>query len=321
MPPASNPLNPSPVTRPGQRWLAADPLLPALLTARGCGAELTKPGPGGEPAAACEHWRGTPGDLETTFGAAAQFQLTIQMAAPQAGTDALDRLLSAWRDHLADVPEAGAEDSAAIIAFPSRDISGPVSLLRRGFTCRKVIAARPAGRPGYPPPATGTETGIKVRRACPADLDTVTRLGMEVIRFDAHFGTLAERPDTAEALRRDAAAGLAAPDPWIWLAERDGTPAGLLYARPPEQARWAAPLVRLAPAAYVEFMYVEAAERGRGAGPALAERLHREARAAGVAVTLLHYELLNPLSGPFWTRQGYRPLWNIWETRPARAIR
>ena len=308
-------------TRAGQRWLAVDPLLPAPAITRGCGAGLVVPGPGGEPAAAgrCEHWQGTPGELEPAFGAAARFQLTVQVAAPEAGPDTLDGLLSAWRDHLSGVPEAAAADSAAIIAWPSRDITGPVSLLRRGFTSRTVIAARPAGRPGRAAPAAGRDTGIRVRRAGRADLGTVTRLGMEVIRFDAHFGTLTERPDTAEALRRDAAAALAAPDPWIWLAERGGAPAGLLYARRPEQARWLAPMVRLAPAGYVEFMYVEPAERGRGAGPALVERLHREAR--DVAVMLLHYEQLNPLSGPFWHRMGYRPLWTIWEARPARTIR
>ena len=80
-------------------------------------------------------------------------------------------------------------------------------------------------------------------------------------------------------------------------------------------------MVRPAPAAYLDLMYVQPQERGRGAGPALAGRLRQQAQAAGVAVILLHYEQLNPLSGPFWHRQGYRPLWNIWEVRPARAIR
>jgi hypothetical protein len=69
-------------------------------------------------------------------------------------------------------------------------------------------------------------------------------------------------------------------------------------------------------------MYVQPqGNAARGAGPALAGRLHQQAQAAGVAVIFLHYEQLNPLSGPFWHRQGYRPLWNIWEVRPARAIR
>jgi len=35
----------------------------------------------------------------------------------------------------------------------------------------------------------------------------------------------------------------------------------------------------------------------------------------------LHYAQVNPLSGPFWNRMGYRPLWTSWEARPAAALR
>jgi hypothetical protein len=56
-------------------------------------------------------------------------------------------------------------------------------------------------------------------------------------------------------------------------------------------------------------------------GAELAAHYHREADAAGIGVTLLHYALLNPLSAPFWSRQGYRPLWTVWEASPAAAIR
>lgn len=80
-------------------------------------------------------------------------------------------------------------------------------------------------------------------------------------------------------------------------------------------------MVRPAPAAYTVLLDVLSGERGSGVGAALVARLHYEAEAAGVAVTLLRYEQLNPLSAPFWSRQGYRPLWTLWEVRPARAIR
>lgn len=50
-------------------------------------------------------------------------------------------------------------------------------------------------------------------------------------------------------------------------------------------------------------------------------RLHHEIEAAGVAVTLLHYAQINPLSAPFWSQQGYRPLWTAYEARPARIFR
>jgi hypothetical protein len=40
-----------------------------------------------------------------------------------------------------------------------------------------------------------------------------------------------------------------------------------------------------------------------------------------VAVTLLHYAVPNPLSVPFWSARGYRPLWTVWEARPAGTLR
>ena len=30
---------------------------------------------------------------------------------------------------------------------------------------------------------------------------------------------------------------------------------------------------------------------------------------------------MNPLSAPFWSRMGYRPLWTGWEVRPAASLR
>jgi GNAT superfamily N-acetyltransferase len=152
-------------------------------------------------------------------------------------------------------------------------------------------------------------------------LDQVVRLGMETIRYDAHFGTVIERPETPAALRREAGQVLAAPDPWVWLAERDGAPIGLLYAERPELAGWIAPMVRAAPVAYLELMDVLPRDRGRGVAAALVSQLHRAADESGIAVMLLHYEQVNPLSGPFWNQQGYRPLWTQWEARPAGALR
>ncbi len=316
------------------RWRAIDPLLPAPgLPPAGCGAELAVTGPGGRLTAigTCEHGQGTPGSLELTWGAASRFRLTARTAGPDAG-GALDELIALWRSHLASVPEAAADDTAAVITWPTRDVSGPRALLRHGLASRAVIAARPAGRrragqaladepagrgrlPAAVPP------GDQIRRASPADIDTVVRLGMETVRFDAHFGTVIERPWSAEALRQETVPLLADPDAWIWLADRGGEPAGLLYAEKPEVASWIAPMAGAKPVSYLELMYLQPGERGQGLAPVLVERLHQAADAAGVAVTLLHYEQVNPLSGPFWSRQGYRPLWTTWEARPARTLR
>jgi len=141
------------------------------------------------------------------------------------------------------------------------------------------------------------------------------------VRYDAWFGAVRERPESAEALRREAAGLLAGPAPWVWLAERDGTPAGMVAAERPAAAQWIAPLALPSPVAYLMMMYVEPGERGSGVGAALARRLHGDIDAAGVPVTLLHYAQVNPLSAPFWSQQGYRPLWTSWEAVPAGTLR
>ena len=64
---------------------------------------------------------------------------------------------------------------------------------------------------------------------------------METIRFDAHFGTVIERPWSAEALRREAEPLLAGPAAWTWLAEHDGEPWPALR-RAAEAASWIAPM-------------------------------------------------------------------------------
>jgi GNAT superfamily N-acetyltransferase len=305
-----------------RRWQAIDPLLPDPVPAPpGCDTVLTVTGADGQPAATgtCEHWVGDAGSLELSWGAARRFQLAPQIAGPDVA-GALDGLLSQWRDHLAAVPGAGDEDSAALVTWPSRDTHGIRTLLRRGLAPMDVIAARLTGRhpadlPDAPP------RGLRIRRAGPADIDAVVSLGVEVIRFDAHFGGVTERPGTAAAMRREAAGLLAGPEPWTWLAERDGTAVGMLSAQRPEAAGWITPMVRLTPAAYLMFMFVLPNERASGVGAALTAQLHRDVEAAGVAVTLLHYEQTNPLSVPFWSQQGYRPLWTSWAARPARTIR
>lgn len=65
----------------------------------------------------------------------------------------------------------------------------------------------------------------------------------------------------------------------------------------------------------------EAAELAWGAAAAQFWLTACRARRGRVAVTLLHHGQLNPLSAPFWSRMGYRPLWTNWEIRPARALR
>ena len=309
-----------------RRWQEADPLLPEpVLPPPGCDAPLIVAGPGARPAAvgSCAHWARTAESLDVAWGTARRFQLTATVAGPDV-RGALDQLLSQWRDHLAGLPGADDDDSAAIVNWPSRDIEGVETLVRRGLSPMATVAARATGRHRGGPAGAAAEVtrrGISIRRAGRADLEAVARLGLEVIRFDAYFGNGGERPGTVNALRKEVVRLLDAPRPWTWLAERDGEPVGMLAAQPPGVAYWIAPMVRPTPAAYLMLMFVQPDERGVGVGAGLVGRLHREIDAAGVPVTLLHYQTLNPLSAPFWHQQGYRPLWVTWEARPARSIR
>jgi GNAT superfamily N-acetyltransferase len=303
-----------------RRWQSVDPLLPEPELGPGCGAVLRT----SSAAGFCEHWAGEPGSLNLAWGAARRFQLSPYAAGPDAGAS-LDELIAVWRQHLAEVPGTGQPDTAAIIDWPSRDADGVQTLLRRGFAPLATIAARTAGRspdgPAGRSAAAAARAGVRIRRAGPADLDSLVNLAIGLIRYDALFGSVIERPDTIDALRREAAPWLAQPEPWIWLAERSGAPAGLLVAQRPDAASWIAPMTKAGPVAYLMMGFVQPELRTGGVGAELAAHYHREADAAGIGVTLLHYATLNPLSAPFWSRQGYRPLWTSYEVSPANGIR
>jgi predicted N-acetyltransferase YhbS len=308
------------------RWRRIDPLLPdpEPPADAGCGAELTVPAANSRIAAVgwCRHHQAEPEAAELAWRAATQFWLTAQVAGDLAepGIGAvLDELLACWRVHLAAESATAGQDSQAAVRWPSRDIAGVRALLRHGLQPLTVIAARSAGR-GVPN-VMPAPVGVRIRQAGRGDVDAVTALTLEVIRFDQHFGSVLLHPHAERVERQAAEQILSLPEPWAWLAERDGRPVGLLVAEPPDRAGWIASATRQAPVAYLATLSVLPDERGSGVGTALVTDLHRALDAAGVAVTLLHHGQLNPLSAPFWSQMGYRPLWTSWEIRPARALR
>jgi predicted N-acetyltransferase YhbS len=303
------------------RWQALDPLLPEPgEPTTTCGADLTVTSADGQVVAAgsCRHMHQEPGSLELAWVAAHQFALTPWVVGPDVGAG-LDQLLQRWRMHLVSQHDAADHDSAATVRWPSRDVDGVRALLGHGLRPLTVIAARPAGRAIDGGSATGP-ADLRIRPAEHGDLDALERLGMAMMRYDAHFGSVAVRPHTARNLREDAARWLKAAQPWAWVAEHDGEAVGMVHAEPPEAAGWVGPLVRASPAAYLGEMSVLPGARGAGVGTALVRHLHRELDATEAAVTLLHHAQLNPLSAPFWNRMGYRPLWTSWEVRPAGKV-
>jgi GNAT superfamily N-acetyltransferase len=174
--------------------------------------------------------------------------------------------------------------------------------------------------------AKAPECGAAVRRARPADLDGVVALAMAEMRYSARVGGTVLRPD-AEAMKRTALRYRLTneADP-VWLAESRGSVTGLAECtvvdvptpRPFGGARYP---VRPGRWGYVNCLSVPDSARHRGVGRSLMARAHGELSRLGTRGSYLYFNPANPLSSVFWPRQGYRPLWTVWEVRPARALR
>ena len=306
----------------GRRWLGLDRLLPPRAELpEGCAAPFVTTGANGRPAglAACRHEHIPDGRLNQTWGTATRYSLIARLR--EADTSAaLDDLLGQWRDHLTGLPGTGADDTAAMITWPARDVSGVTTLLRHGLQALTVIAVRPA-RPEPAVPDLAGDESLVIREAGPADLDVVTGFEMGVIRYDALFGAAILRPATEALVRAETQAALAARPAWAWLAERGGEAVALVHVLSPERSRWITGMTRAGVTVYLQTMFVRSGQRGAGVGAALVRHLHAVLDARGVDTVLLHYAQLNPLSAPFWNRMGYRPLWTGWEVRPAASLR
>ncbi len=306
----------------GQRWRSIDPLLPEPgdLPKEGCGAPLEAQARNGRPAglAVCRHQHVPADSLQQTWDAATKFSLTMRLR--EADTRAaVDDLLTQWHDHLADLPtEANPDDTSAVVIWPSRDVTGVLALIKHGLQPITVIAVRRAGRPATNHDET---SDLQIRNATPADLDAVTGLELSLIRYDANFGAAFPRPATPKLVHEATRKALEQRPGWTWLATRRGRPVGLAVVEPPSEAAWIAGLTRPGRTAYLPSMFITPGERGTGTGARLITHVHDALDAQGIDLTLLHYAQVNPLSGPFWHRMGYRPLWSVWAALPASTLR
>jgi GNAT superfamily N-acetyltransferase len=305
-----------------RRWQALDPLLPEPGDLpEGCMAPLLARGDNGRPAGigVCHHQHVPAGTLAQTWGPATKFVLTLRLRDADTGP-AADDLLTQWRAHLRSQSQAAAADTAAVVNWPARDITGVRALLGHGLVPMTVIAARPRPHPDAPQLAAETAErtdGLLIRPATPADLDVVTEFELGVIHYDAHFCGSIPRPATPDLVRAETQAALAGRPGWTWLAEQAGRPVALVTVEPPDDATWIAGMARPGKTAYLATGFVHPDGRGSGLGAAVIRHVHRELDHRGIGLTLLHHSQHNPLSAPFWHRMGYRPLWTTWEARPA----
>lgn len=298
------------------RWSALDPLLPAPWSPAPEDTVIAVPGAVGY----ARRFTATgPPDPGLLWGAPDRFGLRALVAGdPDGNPDRdLDLLLTEWKAWIAGQPDPPGPDSTASVNWPSRDTRGVPALRRHGLSPYVVIAARPAGARS---PAAAP-SGVTVRRATHRDVDALVRLNLGLLHFEADFGTAYPRPEADGWLRAEVIRALDAAEPWLWVARRDGATVGAVEVQRPEAAGWMADFTSVRPMAYLGTLFVDPAGRGGGIGAALVAAAHRELDAAGVGVTLLHYAQVNPLSGPFWHRMGYRPVWTGWRAAPAGTLR
>jgi GNAT superfamily N-acetyltransferase len=230
------------------------------------------------------------------------------------GGPGLHALLSAWRDRVRRDPPG--EDSACVLTWPSRDAEAIRVLLDHGFVPENAIAVRPDRHDSPPGPAR-----VTVRRATPADLEELVQLELAELRYAALVGMSGSRSGAADMLAPGLRGILA--DGLVWLAESDGVATGMAACRPPSPVAGTTLANRLPEGrwGFVGTLSVAGPARGQGVGTALMAAAHRALNAAPARGTFLFYNPINPLSSRFWHRQGYRPLWTIWDIRPAAALR
>jgi GNAT superfamily N-acetyltransferase len=252
-----------------------------------------------------------PGDVPMLWSAADTWQLFPYLG--DTGTEGVDLLLRALKGRL-ESEETG-DDSACVVVWPSRDAEAIRAFLDHGLVPLSAIGVRTA------PPAEA-EPRVTVRRAGPDDFAAALKLA--VATFD-YTGLVAapRRDNTAELVAPSLRDALAEDEPAVWLAEEDGETRALAHCAwidvaPASEAGEVLPAGRWG---YVNNVVTAPGERGGGFGRALMAHVHQELHRGGATRTYLYYNPTNPLSSVFWHRQGYRPLWTMWEVRPAAALR
>lgn len=300
-----------------QRLQALDPLLPAWATPSP-GEVLTARVGTERVAGVLLRFDHPPGSLTRMWSAAHVSELVPLLGST--GPDGMDELLREWHARL---PSLGlpAADSACVVSWPSRDAAVGRRLLDHGFVPLSVLAVRSPSPVRAVPPA-GRADDFTIRRADSADLDACLELAIAEQAYSALVGGAVLREQAADLKRNLLHARLALHEP-IWLAELSGVAVGLLECGYTEvtPSTWTATRLREGTWGYVNCASVLPGARGRGVGQALADHAHAVFAAAGTIGSYLYYNPPNPLSSVFWPRQGYRPLWTIWEARPASALR
>jgi GNAT superfamily N-acetyltransferase len=240
-----------------------------------------------------------PGSMRASWSPLLVHRLQARVCGPDPEA-ALGGLLDRWTAGLR--LDRWAEQALAV-TWPSRDTTPVRALAVRGFAPTAVAGVRRLRE--------RTVSAPSVRLAGEGDLAAVARMYERLLAYEAQFGWVSVRASMSARIREFLTTEVLALE-WCWIAELGGEPVGCVIVQPPARSSWMARTVSVGPVAYLSAMYVEPHVRGQGVSAALAAVAHGYAAAQGVTWMTLHHALPNPLSTPFWARQGYRPLITQW---------
>lgn len=159
--------------------------------------------------------------------------------------------------------------------------------------------------PAIPETVGAAATSVRIRHARIADLDTVVRLRLALLREHGDhpiYGRL--RPDAAGRAREVFAAQLSAVGETMFLAERRGQVVGIL--RCVESS--ASPLLNPARYGYVSSVYVEPEARRTGVLRSLVAAAERWCRERGLEEMRLHSVHGDGVSEGAWEHLGFAPV-------------
>jgi len=304
------------LTEQRRRFLEIDPGLPPAVLPPPGEVVVVGDDTAGEVAGVVTHHTWPAGSAPLLWSAAEVTELHPVLGG--AGRDGVDHLLAEWRARL-PARVRHASDSSAVITWPSRDVVAARAFLDHGLVPLAVLAVR---RPGPPPGPVAAGPPLHVRRARDDDLEACVGLAMHEIAYSSMVGGSVLRPD-AEAVKRTALRERLARDEPVWIAEQDGEPVGLLECGLTDvvPGSWLAGLLPPGRWGYVNCASVLPERRGAGVGHALVAAALPGLQPPGGRGTYLYYNPPNPISSVFWPRHGYRPLWTLWEVRPATGLR
>jgi len=269
------------------------------------------------------------GSAAATFRPLREHRLRARAAGPDVG-GAVRALVDAWTTRVGGAPGVAPDgdgrpergpaprDHGLVLLWPSRDVEAVGALAASGLRPTVHLAARRDAPPASPRVAPG----VVLADAGPSDVTDVVEHQLAELEYDELVGAARVRPRAREHLAAQVAGAVANPATTVLVARRSpahgedaGEVVGVVAVEPPERAGAVAGTVTAGPVSYLVLLHVTDGSRGGGVGGALVDAALARVRdrLGPGAVVLLHHGVLNPLSAPFWARQGFRPVLTTWE--------